>query len=244
LKAFYLIGLIFFSIIVLFTPNIIFAQSDKLGGWQIANMNYHLNSKIGLFAELQVRSQEYTNDFFYYEIKGGFSYYLKQKNSLMFGIGNYKTYSYPGNFEKPVLANEFRMWEQFVLNNDISRVKIEHRYRIEQRWINGNYFNRFRYRLNPVVPLNHNKIIPKTIFISVFDEVFFTDKPPYFIRNRAYAGAGYQFTKFFTLQTGFIRQFDYRISDNGTGKNFIQTSLLFNIYNTDSRHEVHPSPVD
>src|SRR5947209_16480812 len=101
------------------------------------------------------------------------------------------------------------MWEQFVLNNNIDRIKIEHRYRVEQRWINGNYFNRFRYRLNAVVPLNHSTTIPKTIFVSVFDEVFFTDKVPYFIRNRFFAGTGYQFNKIFTMQVGFIRQFDY-----------------------------------
>ena len=218
------------------------AQSDKLGTWNIANLGYRINPKFGLFTEVQARSQQFIDDFYYYEIKAGFNYYLPQKNSLSFGLGNYQTYTYPGNFKKPVVSSEFRMWEQFVLNNNIGRVKIEHRYRVEQRWVSGDYFNRFRYRVNPVVPINHSSIIPKTIFFSTFDEVFFTDKAPYFLRNRFFAGAGYQFTKLFTLQMGFIRQFDYRASDNGSGKNFIQTSLLFNVDN--SKHEVHPSSAD
>ncbi len=221
-----------------------FAQNDKLGSWNIANLNYHINSKFAFYGELQARSQLFINDFYYHEIKGGLNYYFPQKNSLFFGFGNYETYTFPGTFKKPVTANEYRIWEQFVLNNNINRIKIEHRYRIEQRWVNGNYFNRFRYRLNPIVPLNHEKVEPNTIFISAFDEVFFTNKAPYFIRNRIFGGAGYEFTKLFTLQVGFIRQFDYRTSDNGSGKNFIQTSFLFNVDHTNTKREVHPSTMD
>ena len=241
MKARHLTKTIAFFIVLLSAVKVS-AQSDKLGTWNIANINYHLNSRFGFYGEVQTRSQQFVDDFYYYEIKGGFSYYLQQKNSLFFGMGNYKTYTYPGNFEKPVVSNEFRMWEQFTLNNNINRVKIEHRYRIEQRWVSGDYFNRFRYRLNPVIPLNHSSVIPKTVFVSVSEEVFFTDDPPYFIRNRFFAGAGYQFTNLFTVQMGFIRQFDYRISDNGSGKNFIQTSFLFNVDNT--KREVLPSTMD
>ena len=220
------------------------AQSDKLGGWYIANLNYRFNQKFGLYGEVQTRSQKLADDFFYYELKTGFNYYLPQKNSLFFGLGNYKTYTYPGNYEKPVTSNEFRMWEQLVLNNNINRIKIEHRYRIEQRWVSGDYSNRFRYRLNPVVPLNHKTITSKTVYISVNDEIFFTDKDPYFIRNRFFAGSGYQFSKLFTLQIGFMRQFDYRTSDGGTGKDFIQTSLMFNVDKSDSHHDRVPSNMD
>ena len=231
-------------VVFLFIKSASFAQNDKTGSWNIANITYHLNSKFAFYGEVQLRSQQLTNDFYYHELKGGFYYYLLRNHSLFFGFGNYETYTYPGNFKHPISANEFRMWEQLVLNNNINRVKIEHRYRIEQRWINGVYFNRFRYRFNPVVPLNHKTIVPKTIFITAFDEVFFTDKAPYFIRNRIFGGAGYMFTKLFTLQIGFIRQFDYRAIDNGIGKNFIQTSLMFNAGHINPRKEVHPSTMD
>ena len=217
-------------------------QPDKLGTWNIANLNYRLNSKFGLYGELQLRSQKFYDDFFYYEIKAGATYYLPQKNSLFFGLGKYGTYSDSGNFKEPVKTNEFRMWEQFVLNNNLNRVKLEHRYRIEQRWLNGVFAARFRYRLNAVVPLNNKTMKPGTFYIGAFDEVFFTNKAPYFLRNRLYGGAGYQFTSLFTLQMGLLRQFDYRTSDGGTGKNYLQTSLLFNIDKT--KHEVIPSTHD
>jgi hypothetical protein len=201
------------------------AQEDSLGGWTVASIHYFLSPKFALYGEAQVRSQRLVNDFFYYELKGGVTYFLPKKNLVFFGLGSYKTYTSPGNFKEPVVSDEFRMWEQLVLNNNINRLKIEHRYRIEQRWVNGVYSNRFRYRLNPIIRLISLQSLIKTIYISVYDEVFFTNKQPYFLRNRFFAGAGYRFTKLFTGQLGFLRQFDYKGTDEGSGKNFIQASF-------------------
>jgi hypothetical protein len=233
---------LFAIILALSFYSAISAQNNVLGGWYVANLNYHLNQNLALYSEVQARSQHLTDDFFYRELKAGMSYSLPNKQAVFVGFGNYKTFTFPGNFEKPLAVNENRIWEQFTMSNSISRVKIEHRYRIEQRWLNGNYASRFRYRLATTTPLNHSTVIDKTIFISVFDEVFFTNKVPYFLRNRIYMGAGYQINKLLTIQTGFIRQFDYRTSDNGTGKNFILTSFIFNAGN--SKRTVHHANAD
>jgi hypothetical protein len=207
------------------------AQNNVLGGWYIVNMNYHLNDKFVLYGEVQARSQHLADDFFYHELKAGASYNLSSGQSVFIGVGNYETYTFPGNFKKPVAVNENRIWEQFTMSHYINRVKFEHRYRIEQRWLNGDYANRFRYRLSATIPINHATVTNNTLFAFTFDELFFTDKPPYFLRNRIYGGLGYQFNKHITVQTGFIRQYDYRTTDNGSGKNFIQTSLLLNAGN-------------
>lgn len=233
-----------FVLFVLFTAISVRAQMSATGGWYIASLNYRFNKQFAVYGEIQARSQKLTDDFFYHEIKAGVNYYLPKNNSVFFGFGNYETYTFPGDFKKPVTANEFRMWEQFVLNNNINRVKIEHRYRIEQRWINGDFFNRFRYRLNPIVPLNNKTVVAKTVFISAYDEVFFTNKAPYFIRNRIFGGVGYQFTQLFTLQLGFIRQFDYGLMNNGSAKNFILASFIFNIDRTNDKRDAHPASMD
>lgn len=222
----------------------VIAQNNKLGSWNVATLFNRFNNKWGMYAELQARSQRLTTDFFYHEAKAGLQYYLPHNYYVMIGFGNYETYTYPHSFQKPVTANEYRSWEQLTIKSTISRINIEHRYRIEQRWINGVYSNRFRYRINPVVPVNHSSLKPKTVFVSAFDEIFFTNTPPYFIRNRIFAGAGFQFTKKFMLQTGFIRQFDYRISDNGSGKNYIQTSAFFILNKHSATTVVNPSPLD
>ncbi len=218
------------------------AQSNELGSWDIINFFYKPNTKFFYYAEVQTRSQKLVTDFYYHEFKAGMGMNFNKTHSVFAGIGDYTTYTYPGNYEKPMAAKETRLWEQLVLNNNIGRVKIEHRYRIEQRWINGDYFNRFRYRINPIIPINHNKIIAKTFFATAFDEIFLTNEAPYFQRNRFFIGSGYQFTKFFALQLGWIRQYDYNATTGGVGKNYIQTTLLFVLDKSSKTNAVEKLP--
>lgn len=225
-------------------PDTVCAQNNELGSWDITNLSLTLSKKFTLWLEAQTRSQKLTTDFFYHEFKGGIQYKLGDKATVMLGTGDYKTYAFPGNFKIPMAVKEWRVWEQLVINNNIDRLKLEHRYRIEQRWLNGEFANRFRYRLNPVLPLNHSSMKPKTVYLSAFDELFFTNLAPYFMRNRFFVGAGYQFSKVVTAQAGWIRQFDYRKADDGTGKNFIQTSLLFTLDKKLLEKEHFPNTMD
>ncbi len=206
-----------------------FAQNNELGSWDIVNLFVKPTDKYFLYGEVQTRSQKLTTDFYYHEFKGGAGLNFAHKHSAFIGMGDYTTYDFPGNYKSPATTKEFRIWEQLILNNNIGRLKIEHRYRIEQRWVNGDFQNRFRYRINPIIPINHPTFTYNTLFATAFDEVFFTNLAPYFLRNRFFAGMGYEFTPLFTLQIGFIRQFDYNTTTNGSGKNFIQTTLLFTV---------------
>lgn len=215
-------------LLLIFSCSFLSAQTNVLGGWNILNYNYSFNKKVFLYSEAQLRSQRLANDFYYHELKFGGGYNITGGSSVFAGIGNYETYTFPGNLKKPLTSNEFRIWEQFVISAYIDRIKFENRFRIEQRWINGDFFNRFRYRINPIIPLNHSALTANTVYIPLYNEVFFTNKTPYFIRNRVFAGIGYQFTKSIALQGGFIRQFDYRKADDGSGKNFMQMMLIIN----------------
>jgi hypothetical protein len=229
---------------VIFIRITVFAQTDKLGGWNVINLMYKPSKHLTVYAETQARSQRLLKDFFYHEAKVGIGYNMPKKFSVLFGIGDYRTYSFPGNF-KDLQTKEFRMWEQFAINSNIDRVNIDHRYRIEQRWLNGTYRNRFRYRLNTVLPINGKTLAPHVLYATAFDEVFFTSKAPYFERNRFFVGAGYYFSKVLALQSGFVRQYDYRKTDDGSGKNFIQTTLFISVDHSTITHEHrHPSTMD
>jgi hypothetical protein len=99
---------------------------------------------------------------------------------------------------------------------------------VEQRWVNGDYRNRFRYRLNMFVPLNNKKIVAKTWFISVFDEIFFNNKAPNFERNRVSAALGYQFDKKWILQAGWLNQRNYTATTSSAKNNMLLT-LMYRI---------------
>jgi hypothetical protein len=222
-----------------------YAQSDALGGWYLVNFNYHISNKFTIYSEVQTRSQHVLDDFYYRELKTGVNYKLKDNMSVFVGFGNYETDTFPGNYQKPIKAVENRLWEQFVYTTNLSRINIENRVRIEQRWINGNYANRLRYRLNLSIPVNHPKIQDKTFFPVVFDEVFFTDNEPHFLRNRIFGGAGYRFSKVVTVQAGFLRQSDFSANGGSTGKNFITTSLLLSAWRKQkAEHSTQHSNVD
>lgn len=233
----------FILLISLLVNTVIFSQASHFGSWNIINTKLTISNKWSLFNELQVRSQSFYSNHFYHEIKGGISYNISKNFSVLLGIGKYTTYSDGGSFRKPVSADEFRFWQQVTMNHYLERLKFEHRYRVEQRWFDTGYRNRFRYRLSTVLPINKRKMEPKTFYASAFNEVFLTNKAPYFERNRFFAGPGYEVTKWFTLQPGYVYQYDYR-NNKGAGKHFFQLSLLFDIDADKNPNETIPGYMD
>lgn len=68
---------------------------------------------------------------------------------------------------------EWRIWNEFQFAMPFPRLMIYHRVRIEQRWSKGfnpesNYFfrNRWRYMLNAKIPLNNQKLVANTLYLS------------------------------------------------------------------------------
>ncbi|MDB5210398.1 MAG: hypothetical protein JWQ30_1225 [Sediminibacterium sp.] len=221
------------------------AQTDGLGTWNVVSAKITFNKQWNAFGEVQARSQKLIHDFNYYEYKAGVGYNFPKTASILFAMGHYATFQPDGDFKKPFVNDEFRIWEQFVLTNNIGRVKIEHRYRIEQRFTsNAGYRNRFRYRLNVIVPLNNKEIKDKTWYTSIFNEVFVTNERPYFEQNRIFLGAGYQFNKHFTVLAGVLNRFDQSVTNVPSWKNYFQTNLIFSIDEFKSGRERHPSSVD
>jgi len=231
--------------ILLLTANLVFAQTHKLGAWNIVNFKLNLNKQWGLFGEAQLRSQLLYDNFSYYETKGGASYVPKKNMSTAVGFGRFITYTDGSNFKMPYVNKESRIWEQFALNNYIGRVKFENRVRLEQRWTtNLGYRNRFKYRFNTVVPITNKKIIPGTFFVSGWDEVFLTNSDPHYEQNRIYGGVGCEVSQKLTLQSGFLHQVNYKADDTHAGKNYIQLTVLIEANAHNEHHEKASNSAD
>ncbi len=223
------------------------AQSDRLGSWSVVNTRIGIDKKWEFFNELQLRSQSFYDDFFYYEVKGGISYKLNKNFNVLIGTGKYITYDIEedGSFNKPIDNNETRLWQQITMNNYLERIKFEHRYRIEQQWHTDGYRNRFRYRLNAMIPLNKKSVEPGSVYISTFDEIFLTDKAEYFLRNRFFLGFGYQLNKTFGITPGYVYQYDYdHDKDRGHGKHFFQLTFMISVDNIEDAIRGLPSTLD
>lgn len=229
---------------LLLLNTVAFSQKTHFGSWNVINTKVTLSDKWSVFNELQLRSQSFYNDHYYYEVKGGIGYSISKNFTALLGVGKYVTFTDGGSFEKPVTANETRFWQQLTMNQYLDRIKIEHRYRVEQRWFEKSRFrNRFRYRLSTAIPLNHKKIQPKTFYIAAFDEIFLTNIAPYYERNRVFIGPGYQISKNFTIQPGYLYQFDFR-NNAGAGKHFFQLTLMLDIDAHKNPNEKMPGNLD
>ena len=115
--------------------------------------------------------------------------------------------------------------------------------RVEQRFFDTGFRNRFRYRLNTVLPIKNTKVEAGTFYLTAFEEIFLTNKAPYFERNRFFAGCGYQFNDYIGIQPGYVYQYDYR-NGSGAGKHFFQLTLMLDIDGKKNPNERIPGNVD
>lgn len=203
------------------------AQKDALGSWITLNTKWEYSDKWSGYGELQLRGLSLYDRFFYHEIKTGLTYSPWKNISFTLGTGFYNTFNEGIKYDNYSKVKEWRIWEQFILKQNIYLLDVEHRIRIEQKFTD-NYAGRYRYRLNVNLPLNDTKMNPGAIYASVYDEIFLVDKIPHFARNRFFVGGGYIFPKQFNLQAGILNQVDYSKSTT-RNKYYLFTSLTYNI---------------
>jgi hypothetical protein len=173
------------------------------------------NSPWGVHLEVQNRREDWGDEWQQLLIRPGVNYTLSPSVTVSAGYGYIKTYPYG---ELPV-AHEFdehRIWEQMSWKVEFLGLEWQHRFRLEQRWIeeqnkagrttNWRGENRFRYMLRTSLPLSSDK---KT-YLAVWDEVFLNfggniDKN-HFDQNRAFLGIGRKLTPTSPLEIGFMEQ--------------------------------------
>jgi hypothetical protein len=205
------------SICFILKPNNLFAQ--VLGSWNVLNFKYKSSEHVSFFAEGQIRSLKFYNHFHYHELKTGITFKFYENAYFTIAGGNYQTYKEGGNFVHPKNSNEIRLWPQLILNQKIRSFKVEQRYRMEMRFTSQGYRNRFRYRFGISREIGKNFPENKKLSITFNNELFFTNKEPYFERNRMFIGFNKQLNKNCFLTCGFLKQFDYKINDE-TGQDF------------------------
>jgi hypothetical protein len=216
--------------------------------WTSFNSNIKLHNSYGLTIDGQFRFAEFGN--MQHQLRAGFEVYLSKKFSFVplhySYIWNYQYGKQPASFAN----NEHRIGQQITFKNNFSRLNFNHRLRFEERFIqvhnknisgeviNGGYTNtqfRVRYRAMVNIPLNHQTITAKTLYLSIWDEIFISrgqiityNDPD---QNRIFAGPGYQVSKDLAIQAGFFKQL--LIKANGT-KQENNTGMLFQVnYNFD-----------
>jgi hypothetical protein len=105
------------------------------------------------------------------------------------------------------LFNEHRVFQQFITKQHYGRVYVQHRYRLEERFLPQNFDLRFRYFLAMNLPISKRTMTDKTIYLSVYNELFISaTKDNAFDRVRLYGAIGYQFNPKVKIELGLMDQ--------------------------------------
>lgn len=200
--------LLFTSVSFLIYNTSLFAQKSDVGNWFIYFGNQKINKRLNWWNEVQYRNYNFAGDMQQLLIRTGIGYNLTENNNnILLGYGYVRSRNYlPDQDDETVSTNEHRIYEQFITKQNFGRVFIQHRYRLEERFLQDDFRLRLRYFLSLNVPLNHKDMSANTFYLSAYDEVFLNTENNIFDRNRLYGGVGYVINKNFKVETGFMAQ--------------------------------------
>lgn len=209
------------AILLLASNGYVVAQTvNQFNSWWTYSGNHKLTEKIGLHTEYQFRRNNFIDEWQQSLMRVGVDYYLPNKASVTAGYGWIVSYPYG---EQPINATftEHRIWQQFILQEQLGRFYFHHRFRLEQRFLenvasnNGvvssdgyRFRQRGRYRFLVTVPLTKKTLEDNTLFLAAYDEPFLGFgkgiKTNILDQNRAYIGLGWRFNKNVNVQLGYL----------------------------------------
>ncbi|MBK7869714.1 MAG: DUF2490 domain-containing protein [Saprospiraceae bacterium] len=211
-------------------------------GWWMYFGNHRLSDNWGLHTEYQWRRHEFISTWQQSLMRVGVDYFFKNNSSLTAGYGWIKSFPYG---EQPVNQEftEHRIWQQWILNQRAGRLYVNHRYRLEQRFLERPaqddyvFRQRVRYRLMLTMPIGAKDLQDNSLFVSVYAEPFlgFGEGIGRNIldQNRLSLTLGYRFNPNVNLQAGYLNQ--YIVKPDGIQQERNHNFQLGLTYNLDLR---------
>ena len=176
---------------------------DRLGAWYMYFGMNQVSDRLSIHTEAQFRYYEIASNFNQLLLRTGLNYHISDEAIATFGYAYIATdvsfEEFPGEED----LSEHRIFQQFILRNEVRKLLFEHRYRFEQRFIDFGDTNdtrfRARYRLQLTLPLT------QLLFINVYNEIFLNLQDNVFDQNRLYAAFGFKLTPATSIQVGYLK---------------------------------------
>lgn len=201
MKIVKLLALVIFS----FGTTFSFAQKNDLGAWYMYFGNNKISKKWNWHNEIQYRNFDAVGDLEQLLIRTGIGYDLTENNNnVLLGYGFILSRPYV-NGEKTENI-EHRIFQQYITKQQFGRFNLQHRYRLEERFLEDDFRMRFRYLLGVNIPINNKEMLPKTFYASAYNEIFLHFDSPVFDRNRVYGALGYVINKNMRIEAGYMNQ--------------------------------------
>ncbi|AZA55336.1 DUF2490 domain-containing protein [Chryseobacterium sp. G0201] len=182
-----------------------FAQKSDLGAWYMYFGNNKISKKLNFHNEIQYRNFDGIGDLEQLLIRTGIGYDLTENNNnVLLGYGFILSQPYVNGEKKENI--EHRIFQQYITKQKFGRFYLQHRYRLEERFVQDDFKMRFRYMLGLNIPINNKEMLPKTFYGSVYNEIFLHLNSPTFDRNRVYGALGYVINKNLRIEAGYMNQ--------------------------------------
>ncbi len=192
----------------LMLPSLAQAQESNLGNWLIYIGNKKIDQKWNIHHEVQYRNYDAIGDLEQLLLRTGLGYTFNEgTNNFLVGYGYILSENYIADSNDKVSVNEHRIFQQLTSKQKIGFVKLNHRYRFEQRFVEDDYKMRFRYFLGLNIPVLKKDEETEKIYLSAYNEIFLNTESSVFDRNRLYGGVGYHLNKNLRLELGYMNQF-------------------------------------
>ncbi len=198
---------------------------EQFNSWLVYTGTHKLSNKVELYTEFQLRRNDFLNHKAQIAYMATLDAVVNEQAKLSVGY----TYVITHPYGKQPLTNysfvEHRPFEQFATKNSIGRLHLQHRYRLEQRFIETKtlsaaneyvfdkwlYKNRVRYRLLVNIPINKATMKDaNTLFVQASNELFINFgknvAKNIFDQNRAFTGMGYKVSTPLTITFGYLMQ--------------------------------------
>ena len=176
---------------------------DNWGAWLMYFGTNRVSDAFSIHTEAQFRYWEVGSNFNQMLLRTGANFHLSDENIATAGYAYILT---DGSFEEPAGAldsREHRLFLQFIQFNNYRKLRFEHRYRFEQRFIslgdNSDTEYRARYRLQLTHPIND------IFFVNWYDEIFVNLQGNVFGQNRLYLALGAKFSPELSVQAGYLK---------------------------------------
>lgn len=181
------------------------AQKNDLGAWYMYFGNNKISKKLNWHNEVQYRNFDAIGDLEQLLIRTGIGYDLTENNNnVLLGYGFILSQPYVNGDKKENI--EHRIFQQYITKQKFGRFHLQHRYRLEERFLEDDFRMRFRYMLGLNIPITQKEMLPKTLYASVYNEIFLHFNSPTFDRNRVYGALGYVINKNMRIEAGYMNQ--------------------------------------
>ncbi len=192
--------------------------------------NIILSEKWAINSDLQYRTKDWYEHPSQALGRTGLNYKINDKFSVTVGVAHFRFY-----VNDVVTRGEWRPWQEIAINDSYRKLKIIHRFRVEERFnqkteknspVNSYGFNwRFRYKLDLQYQLLSIKekrkfslTLGNEILINAGSEITYN----YFDQNRSSVGLLIELNKNFSLQPQFI----YIWQQEANGKTLDKISVI------------------